>query len=198
MKAARKISTLVTVLLVLSGVVLAQEHHDGNLAERQKAPTVLGGTGLFNTFSTRTLCKGEFNFALFWNNYDRDPGDIDINQVPFNFTIGITNRWEMDRLGHLDEYDISPAVPFERISIERVPVLWRSLHFAGTGSGRKRQVGRILPGEWFPGGRDFAASRTLWYADRLPKQRFFAGGKSEQASERARTTDRNQSAQLLS
>ena len=95
MKAARKISTLVTVLLVLSGVVLAQEHHDGNLAERQKAPTVLGGTGLFNTFSTRTLCKGEFNFALFWNNYDRDPGDIDINQVPFNFTIGITNRWEM-------------------------------------------------------------------------------------------------------
>ncbi len=95
MKAARKISTLVMVLLVLAGVVLAQEHHDGNLAERQKAPTVLGGTGLFNTFSTRTLCKGEFNFALFWNNYTRDPGDLSINQVPFNFTVGITNRWEL-------------------------------------------------------------------------------------------------------
>ncbi|MEK6285187.1 MAG: OmpA family protein [Acidobacteriota bacterium] len=95
MKAARKISTLVTVLLVLAGTVLAQEHHDGNLAERQKAPTVLGGTGLFNTFSTRTLCKGEFNFALFWNNYTRDPGDLSINQVPFNFTVGITNRWEL-------------------------------------------------------------------------------------------------------
>ena len=36
MKAARKISTLVMVLLVLAGIVLAQEHHDGNLAERQK------------------------------------------------------------------------------------------------------------------------------------------------------------------
>jgi len=95
MKAARKISTLVMVLLVLAGLVQAQEHHDGNLAERQKAPTVLGGTGLFNTFSTRTLCKGEFNFALFWNNYSRDPGDLSINQVPFNFTIGITNRWEL-------------------------------------------------------------------------------------------------------
>jgi hypothetical protein len=95
MKAARKISTLVMVLLVLAGVVLAQEHHDGNLAERQKASTVLGGTGLFNTFSTRTLCKGEFNFALFWNNYTRDPGDLSINQVPFNFTVGITNRWEL-------------------------------------------------------------------------------------------------------
>ena len=95
MKAARKIGALVVVLLVLAGVVSAQEHHDGNLAERQKAPTVLGGTGLFNTFSTRTLCKGEFNFALFWNNFTRDPGDLSINQVPFNFTIGITNRWEL-------------------------------------------------------------------------------------------------------
>ncbi|HKP85829.1 MAG TPA: OmpA family protein [Blastocatellia bacterium] len=95
MKAARKISTLVLMLLVVAVTVFAQEHHDGNLAERQKAPTVLGGTGLFNTFSTRTLCKGEFNFALFWNNFDRDPGDLDINQVPFNITLGLTNRWEI-------------------------------------------------------------------------------------------------------
>ena len=95
MKAARKISALVLMLFILAVTVFAQEHHDGNLAERQKAPTVLGGTGLFNTFSTRTLCKGEFNFALFWNNYDRDPGDIDINQVPFNITLGLTNRWEI-------------------------------------------------------------------------------------------------------
>ncbi|HET9530410.1 MAG TPA: OmpA family protein [Blastocatellia bacterium] len=95
MKAAGKISTLVLVLLFLGGTVLGQEGSGGNLAERQKAPTVLGGTGLFNTFSTRTLCKGEFNFAIFWNNYDRDPGDIDINQIPFNITLGLTNRWEI-------------------------------------------------------------------------------------------------------
>lgn len=95
MKAAVKIGTLVVVLFVLGGTVLGQDRHNGNLAERQRAPTVLGGTGLFNTFSTRTLCKGEFNFALFWNNFDRDPGDIDINQLPFNFTIGLTDRWEL-------------------------------------------------------------------------------------------------------
>jgi OmpA family len=97
MKAARQIGTLVMVMVLFlaATTALAQDHHDGNLAERQKAPTVLGGTGLFNTFSTRTLCKGEFNFALFWNNFDRDPGDIDVNQVPFNFTIGLTNRWEV-------------------------------------------------------------------------------------------------------
>ncbi len=92
MKAAKRISTLVLVFLALASVSFAQ---GGNLAEKQKAPTVLGGTGLFNTFSTRTLCKGEFNFALFWNNFDRDPGDLDINQVPFNFTVGLTNRWEL-------------------------------------------------------------------------------------------------------
>jgi flagellar motor protein MotB len=95
MKAAGKISTLVLVLLFLGVTVPAQDRSGGNLAERQKAPTVLGGTGLFNTFSTRTLCKGEFNFSIFWNNYDRDPGDIDINQVPFNITLGLTNRWEI-------------------------------------------------------------------------------------------------------
>ncbi len=95
MKAAKRICTLVLVLFVLCAGAWAQEHGHGNLAEQQKAPTVLGGTGLFNTFSTRTLCKGEFNFALFWNNFDRDPGDLDINQIPFNFTVGLTNRWEL-------------------------------------------------------------------------------------------------------
>lgn len=94
MKAARKIGALVLVCLVLGVAARAQEHN-GSLAERQKAPTVLGGTGLFNTFSTRTLCKGEFNFSIFWNNFDRDPGDLDINQVPFNITVGLTNRWEL-------------------------------------------------------------------------------------------------------
>lgn len=94
MKTAGRMITLAILLFALfEGTASAQE--SARLAERQKAPTVLGGTGLFNTFSTRTLCKGEFNFAVFWNNYDRDPGDIDINQIPFNITLGLTNRWEL-------------------------------------------------------------------------------------------------------
>src|SRR5262252_7378187 len=95
MRAAGKIGSLVMAVLVVGVVALGQEQTNGNLAERQKAPTVLGGTGLFNTFSTRTLCKGEFNFAIFWNNFQRDPGDLNIHQAPFNFTIGLTNRWEL-------------------------------------------------------------------------------------------------------
>ncbi|HEY6332823.1 MAG TPA: OmpA family protein [Blastocatellia bacterium] len=96
MKAARIIGTLVLVLLIAGGIALAQDGGDDpNMAAEQKAPTVMGGTGLFNTFSTRTLCKGEFNFAVFWNNFETDPGDLSINQVPFNVTLGLTNRWEI-------------------------------------------------------------------------------------------------------
>ena len=96
MRTALRIPALALMLLLIVGTTLAQQSsQSGNIAERQRTSTVLGGTGMFNTFSTRTLYKGEFNFAIFWNNFDRDPGAIDINQVPFNFTVGLTNRWEM-------------------------------------------------------------------------------------------------------
>ena len=90
-----KTSALVLTLLLIGGAALAQENRFGNIAEQQRTSTVLGGTGMFNTFSTRTLYKGEFNFAAFWNRYDRDPGGLRIDQAPFNFTIGLTNRWEL-------------------------------------------------------------------------------------------------------
>ncbi|MFL6214659.1 MAG: AMIN domain-containing protein [Blastocatellia bacterium] len=96
MKTALRISALALALLLTTSLAGAQSTSQfGNIAERQRTSTVLGGTGLFNTFSTRTLYKGEFNFALFWNNYDRDPGALDINQVPFNITVGLTDRWEL-------------------------------------------------------------------------------------------------------
>ena len=96
MKTVLRIGALALALLLTASVTGAQNINNfGNIAERQRTSTVLGGTGLFNTFSTRTLYKGEFNFALFWNNFDRDPGALDINQVPFNFTVGLTDRWEL-------------------------------------------------------------------------------------------------------
>ncbi len=91
----KKTSALVFTILVISVVALAQENQFGNIAERQRTSTVLGGTGMFNTFSTRTLYKGEFNFAAFWNRFNRDPGGLRIDQAPFNFTVGLTNRWEL-------------------------------------------------------------------------------------------------------
>ncbi|MFL6277910.1 MAG: AMIN domain-containing protein [Blastocatellia bacterium] len=96
MRTVLKISALALALLLMASVAWSQSTNQfGNIAERQRTSTVLGGTGLFNTFSTRTLYKGEFNFALFWNNFDRSPGALDINQVPFNITVGLTDRWEL-------------------------------------------------------------------------------------------------------
>src|ERR1044071_2038407 len=96
MRAGSKLSALALMLLFIAGTTLAQQSSRyGNIAERQRTSTVLGGTGMFNTFSTRTLYKGEFNFAAFWNRFNRDPGGLRINQTPFNFTVGLTDRWEL-------------------------------------------------------------------------------------------------------
>jgi outer membrane protein OmpA-like peptidoglycan-associated protein len=76
-------------------------------------PTVTGGTstGLFNTYSTRTLLRGQFNFGVFWHNYDRDPGDLDINRVPVNFAYAMTDRLEV--FGNIDAFQqVTTRQPF--------------------------------------------------------------------------------------
>jgi hypothetical protein len=47
-----KTPALVSTFLILAAVALAQENQFGNIAERQRTSTVLGGTGMSNTFST--------------------------------------------------------------------------------------------------------------------------------------------------
>lgn len=60
-------------------------------------PTTFGATstGLYGTMSVRTLRRGEWTVGILWNNFDRDPGDIDINQVPVTLTLGLTHRLEV-------------------------------------------------------------------------------------------------------
>lgn len=101
MSLTRRALALVFATLLLNNVAWAAGDHDDQsqeeceLLNQMKAPTVYGGTGLFNTYTTRTLDRGEYSVGVFWNNYDRDPGDIDITQVPVNFTIGLHERWEV-------------------------------------------------------------------------------------------------------
>jgi outer membrane protein OmpA-like peptidoglycan-associated protein len=86
---------LATFYFCLSGTVLAQDQ--GVDPSYQTAPTVTGGTstGLFLTYSSRTLRRGQFNFGVFWHNFDRDPGDLDINRIPVNFAFGLSDRTEV-------------------------------------------------------------------------------------------------------
>ena len=69
--------------------------------DRNTAPTVgTGGppggpTGLFTVYDGQTLRKGEFTFSLAYSNFDRDPGNVDIVEVPVSFQFGLTNHVEL-------------------------------------------------------------------------------------------------------
>ncbi len=68
---------------------------------RNTAPTVgTGGppggpTGLFTIYDGQTLRAGEFTFSAAWSNYDRDPGNVDINEVPISFQVGLNDYIEL-------------------------------------------------------------------------------------------------------
>lgn len=95
MKSSLRIPSLV-MLLVCSPLAALSQQREVEPAHQTTATTIGGtSTGLFGTFSTRTLRKGQYTVGLFWNNLDRDPGDIDINRIPFNITYGVTDRLEL-------------------------------------------------------------------------------------------------------
>src|ERR1043166_9647405 len=98
MKLAIKACIGSVLLLTLAFAVPAQR---SDKDDRNTAPTVgtggpVGGpTGLFTIYDGQTLRRGEFTFSIAYSNYDRDPGNVDIVEVPVSFQVGITNHLEM-------------------------------------------------------------------------------------------------------
>jgi hypothetical protein len=41
------------------------------------------------------LRRGEFTFSIAYSNFDRDPGDVDITEVPVSFQIGVNDHLEL-------------------------------------------------------------------------------------------------------
>ncbi|MCB1023456.1 MAG: PKD domain-containing protein [Acidobacteria bacterium] len=86
-------------MLALIVMVSAQKKSEDD--PRNTAPTfgtggpVGGPTGLFTVYDGSTLRKGEFTFSAAYSNYDRDPGDVDISEIPVSFQLGITNNFEI-------------------------------------------------------------------------------------------------------
>jgi hypothetical protein len=86
--------------LVLCTAVSAQTLRGPN-DPRNQAPTVgTGGspggpTGLFTIYDGDTLRRGEFTFSIAYSNYDRDPGDVDIAEIPVSFNLGINDHLEL-------------------------------------------------------------------------------------------------------
>lgn len=100
MRLARRASVMALTLLVLCAAVSAQTLRPAD-DPRNTAPTVgtggpVGGpTGLFTIYDGSTLRKGEFTFSIAYSNFDRDPGNVDITEVPLSFQIGLSDHLEL-------------------------------------------------------------------------------------------------------
>lgn len=90
----RKIQFLLTlscILMLISGSVFAQRDE---MKRGPFSPTIQGSTGLVTIFTADTLRRGEFAVSVSHHNYDRDPGDIDVNVNPVTITYGLLDRLE--------------------------------------------------------------------------------------------------------
>ncbi|MDT7542250.1 MAG: hypothetical protein QOE33_2154, partial [Acidobacteriota bacterium] len=97
--------TLLVALIALSLCAAAWAQNASNLRAaddpRNQSPAVgTGGseggpTGLFTIYDGQTLRRGEFTFSVAYSNYDRDPGNVDITDVPLSFNVGVTNHLEL-------------------------------------------------------------------------------------------------------
>jgi hypothetical protein len=100
MRLARRALWLALILLTLCAAASAQTlRSEGD--PRNIAPTVgTGGspggpTGLFTIYDGQTLRRGEFTFSVAYSNFDRDPGNADIVEVPVSFQIGLSDHLEL-------------------------------------------------------------------------------------------------------
>jgi hypothetical protein len=100
MRLATRALTYALVSLVLCAAVSAQTLRSPNDPRNQSPSVGTGGpeggpTGLFTIYDGSTLRRGEFTFSIAYSNYDRDPGNVDIVDVPLSFNIGLNDHVEL-------------------------------------------------------------------------------------------------------
>ena len=100
MKLAKNAFIIATAMLALvfnmSAQTLRPEKDPRNIAPTVGTGGPPGGpTGLFTIYDGQTLRAGEFTFSAAWSNYDRDPGNVDINEVPVSFQVGLNDYIEL-------------------------------------------------------------------------------------------------------
>ncbi|HUF04164.1 MAG TPA: hypothetical protein VMM38_08305 [Aridibacter sp.] len=87
---------LMSLVLAATGQTERPESDDRNIAPTVGTGGPVGGpTGLFTVYDGQNLRKGEFTFSVAYSNYDRDPGDADIAEVPVSFQIGLSDHIEL-------------------------------------------------------------------------------------------------------
>lgn len=86
--------------LVLFAVVSGQTLRSPNDPRNQSPAVGTGGpeggpTGLFTIYDGSTIRRGEFTFSIAYSNFDRDPGDVDIVDIPLSFNVGLNDHIEL-------------------------------------------------------------------------------------------------------
>src|SRR5262245_16750306 len=100
MRLAHRALIAALVSLVLCAAVSAQTLRSPNDPRNQSPSVGTGGpeggpTGLFTIYDGSTLRRGEFTFSIAYSNYDRDPGNVDIGDVPMRFNDGLHDHIEL-------------------------------------------------------------------------------------------------------
>src|SRR5688572_23148571 len=100
MRLAHRALLAALVSLVLCAAVSAQTIRSDRDPRNQSPAVGTGGseggpTGLFTIYDGSTLRRGEFTFSIAYSNFDRDPGNVDIVDVPLSFNVGINDHIEV-------------------------------------------------------------------------------------------------------
>src|SRR5437867_101837 len=92
------IAALATVLLcaAVTAQALRSPQDPRNQAPAVGTGGMEGGpTGLFTIYDGSTIRRGEFTFSIAYSNYDRDPGNADIVDIPLSFNVGLNDHIEL-------------------------------------------------------------------------------------------------------
>src|SRR3984893_13080848 len=99
MRLANRVLLCVLAIFILSAVTSAQTNRSENDPRNQSPSVGTGGppggpTGLFTIYDGSTLRKGEYTFSIAYSNFDRDPGNVDITEIPVSFNVGLNDHLE--------------------------------------------------------------------------------------------------------
>jgi K319L-like, PKD domain len=100
MRLAHRALIAALVSLVLCAAVSAQTIRSADDPRNQSPAVGTGGpeggpTGLFTIYDGSTLRRGEFTFSIAYSNFDRDPGNVDIVDIPLSFNVGVNDHLEL-------------------------------------------------------------------------------------------------------
>src|SRR5882672_3252685 len=100
MRLANRAFIAALATLILCAAVTAQTRRLERDPRNQSPSVGTGGpeggaTGLFTIYDGSTIRRGEFTFSVAYSNYDRDPGNVDITDVPSSFNVGLNDHIEV-------------------------------------------------------------------------------------------------------